>query len=52
MLSLRSHIVTKTAAALPFNRLRDWSCLSMTKQGPSYLTRPEPLGTMRIASRA
>gem|GEM_PF-3544063 len=52
MLSLRSHIVAKAAAALPFNRPCDWSCLSPTKQGPSYPTRRESLGIMRIANRA
>jgi hypothetical protein len=52
MLSLRSHIVAKAAAALPFNRPCDWSCLSLTKQGPSYPTRRESLGIMRIADRA
>jgi len=52
MLSLRSHIVAKAATALPFNRPCDWSRLSMTKQGPGYLERPESLGTTGIAGRA
>jgi hypothetical protein len=52
MLSLRSHIVAKAAAAQPFIRPCDWSRMSVTKQGLSYLTlRPENLGT-RIAARA
>jgi hypothetical protein len=53
MSSLRSHIVAKAAAAQPFIRSCDWSSMSVTKQGPSYLTlRPENLGTSRIAARA
>ena len=49
VLRLRSHIVAKAAAALPFIRPCDWSRMSVTKQGPSYLTQPENLGTSRIA---
>jgi len=52
MLSLRSHIVAKAAAALPFNRLCDWPRMSVTEQGPSYLASPENLGTSKIAGRA
>jgi hypothetical protein len=53
MSSLRSHIVAKAAAALPFIRSRDWSCTSMTKQGPSYpMLMPENLGTIRTIARA
>jgi hypothetical protein len=51
VLPLRSHIVAKAAAALPFNRPCDWSCMSVTEQGPSYLTKPDNLGTSRIADR-
>jgi hypothetical protein len=49
MLSLRSHIVAKAAAAQPFIRQCDWSRMSVTAQGPSYLTKPENLGTRSIA---
>ena len=52
VLRLRSHIVAKAAAALPFIRPCDWSCMSVTEQGPSYLTKSENLGTSRIAGRA
>jgi hypothetical protein len=52
MSSLRSHIVAKAAAALPFIRPCDWSRMSVTKQGPGYLTRSENLGTTGIAARA
>ena len=52
VLRLRSHIVAKAAAALPFIRPCDWSRMSATEQGPSYLTKPEYLGTSRIAGRA
>jgi hypothetical protein len=52
MSSLRSHIVAKAAAALPFIRSCDWSRMSVTKQGPGYLTRSENLGTIGIAARA
>jgi len=51
MSSLRSHIVAKAAAALPFIRPCDWSRMSVTKQGPSYLA-PENLGTIRAIARA
>ena len=51
VLRLRSHIVAKAAAALPFNRPCDWSCMSATEQGPSYLTKPDYLGTSRTAGR-
>jgi hypothetical protein len=51
MSSLRSHIVAKAAAALPFIRSCDWLRMSVTKQGPSYLT-PENLGTAGMAARA
>jgi hypothetical protein len=51
MSSLRSHIVAKAAAAQPFIRLSDWSRMSVTKHGPSYLT-PENLGTTRTIARA
>jgi len=40
VLRLRSHIVAKAAAALPFIRPCDWSCMCVTEQGPSYLTKP------------
>jgi hypothetical protein len=52
VLRLRSHIVAKAAAALPFIRPCDWSRMSVTEQGPRYLTKPENLGTSRIAGRA
>jgi hypothetical protein len=52
MSSLRSHIVTKAAAALPFIRSCDWSRMSLTEQGPSYPTVLNNLGTTRIALRA
>jgi hypothetical protein len=52
MSSLRSHIVAKAAAALPFIRPCDWSRMSVTKQGPGYLTRSENLGSTGIAARA
>jgi hypothetical protein len=52
VLRSRSHIVAKAAAALPFIRPCDWSCMSVTEQGPSYLTKSENLGTSRIAGRA
>jgi hypothetical protein len=52
MSSLRSHIVAKAAAALPFIRSCDWARMSVTKQGPGYLTRSENLGTTGIATRA
>jgi hypothetical protein len=52
VLRLRSHIVAKAAAALPFIRPCDWSRMSVTEQGPSYLTKSENLGTSRIAGRA
>jgi hypothetical protein len=52
MSSLRSHIVAKAAAALPFIRPCDWSRMSVTKQGPGYLTRSENLGTTGITARA
>jgi hypothetical protein len=45
MSSSRSHIVAKAAAALPFNRLCDWSGMRATKQGPGYPAQPEYLGT-------
>jgi hypothetical protein len=48
MLSLRSHIVAKAAAALPFIRPCDWSRMCVAKQGPSYLA-PENLGTTGTA---
>jgi hypothetical protein len=48
MLSLRSHIVAKAAAALPFIRPCDWSRMCVSKQGPSYLAS-ENLGTIGIA---
>ena len=48
MLSLRSHIVAKAAAALPFIRPCDWSRMCVAKQGPSYLAS-ENLGTIGIA---
>jgi hypothetical protein len=51
MSSLRSHIVAKAAAALSFIRPCDWSRMSVTKQGPSYLA-PENLGTTRAIARA
>ena len=38
MLRLRSHIVAKAAIERPFTRSSDWSCMSVTKQGPNYLT--------------
>jgi hypothetical protein len=47
MLSLRSHIVAKAAAALPFIRPCDWSRMCVAKQGSSYLGS-ENLGTSRI----
>jgi hypothetical protein len=49
MSSLRSHIVAKAAAALPFIRPCDWSRMPVAKHGPSYLTQPENIGTSRIA---
>jgi hypothetical protein len=49
---MRSHIVAKAAAVLPFNRPCVWSRLPMTKQGPGYPTGRENLGTTRIATRA
>ena len=52
VLRSRSHIVAKAAAALPFIRSCDWSRMSVTEQGPSYLTKPDNLGTCRIAGRA
>ena len=52
VLRLRSHIVAKAAAALPFIRPCDWSWMCVTEQGPRYLTKPENLGTSRIAGRA
>jgi hypothetical protein len=52
MLSLRSHTAAKAAAALPFIRPCDWSRMSVTMQGPGYLTRSENLGTAGIAARA
>jgi hypothetical protein len=52
MSSLRSHIVAKAAAALPFIRPCDWSRMSVTKQGPDYLTRSDNLGTTGIVARA
>jgi hypothetical protein len=52
MSSLRSHIVAKAAAALPFIRSCDWPRMSVAKQGPGYLTRSESLGTTGIAARA
>ena len=48
MLSLRSHIVAKAAAALPFIRLCDWSRMCVAKQGPNY-PAPENLGTIGTA---
>ena len=48
MLSLRSHIVAKAAAALPFIRLCDWSRMCVAKLGPNYLA-PENLGTTGTA---
>jgi hypothetical protein len=52
MSSMRSHIVAKAAAALPFIRSREWSCMSMTEQGPFYPNGLDKLGTTRIAARA
>jgi hypothetical protein len=49
---MRSHIVAKAAAALPFIRSCDWSRLPMTKQGPGYPTALENLGSIGIAARA
>lgn len=48
MLSLRSHIVAKATAALPFIRPCDWSRMCVTKQGPGYLGSENP-GTTGIA---
>jgi hypothetical protein len=52
MSSMRSHIVAKAAAALPFIRSCVWSCLPMTKQGPGYPNGLENLGSTGIAARA
>jgi hypothetical protein len=52
MLSMRSHIVAKAAAALPFIRPCDWSRISLTGQGPRYQTGLENLKSTRIAARA
>jgi hypothetical protein len=48
MLSLRSHIVAKAAAALPFIRPCDWSRMCVAKLGPGYLGS-ENLGSTGIA---
>jgi hypothetical protein len=37
MLSLRSHIAAKAAAALPFIRPCDWSRMCVAKPGSNYL---------------
>jgi hypothetical protein len=42
---LRSHIVAKAAAALPFNRPCDWSRMSAMECGPRTLMAPDYLGT-------
>jgi hypothetical protein len=49
---MRSHIVAKAAAALPFIRSCDWSRLPVTKQGTGYPTGLENLGSTGIAARA
>ena len=49
VLRSRSHIVAKGAAALPFNRPCDWSCMCTMERGPRYLTKPDYLGTIRMA---
>jgi hypothetical protein len=49
VLRLRSHIVAKAAAALPFNRPCDWSRMSAMECSPRILTNPEYLGTGGIA---
>jgi hypothetical protein len=49
---MRSHIVAKAAAALPFIRSREWSCMSMTEQGPGNPTGLENLGSTEMAARA
>jgi hypothetical protein len=49
VLRLRSHIVAKAAAALPFIRPCDWSCMGAMPRNPRYLTKPDYLGTSSIA---
>ena len=39
----------KAAAAQPFIRPCDWSCMCATGRGPRYLTKPDYLGTSSIA---